>query len=340
MSEGGKTVKDSISEKLSAITSKVDNYIFSLLEDRKPKVLYEASRHIFHAGGKRLRPYLALKSCELVGGDPGLALPFAAGLEILHNFTLIHDDIMDNDPIRRGAPTIHAKWGVPVAIASGDLLFAKVYQAMYASYFDGSLPCDRVLESMKAVTEATIGICEGQVLDVSFPDTRDVSPEDYIIMVGGKTSALFKACAEIGAIVGGANKEDVERLGSFAWDAGIAFQIVDDILGATGDEETLGKPVGSDLREGKKTLIIVHALENASPGEKKAILKVLGDENADPRDIEAANEALVSTGAIDYAKRRAGEYIRSSKESLEAFPDIQARRDLLELIDYFSSRDY
>ncbi len=334
------TVKDSISEKLVASASKVDDYILSLLEDRKPKVLYEASRYIFHAGGKRLRPYLVMKSCELVGGNPSLALPFAAGLEILHNFTLIHDDIMDNDPIRRGAPTIHAKWGVPVAIASGDLLFAKVSQAMYAAYFDGSLPGDKELESIQAVTDATISICEGQVLDVSFPDTRDVSPEDYIIMVGGKTSALFKACAEIGAIVGGANKVDVERLGSFAWDAGIAFQIVDDILGATADEETLGKPVGSDLREGKKTLIIVYALKNASPGERKAILNALGDENADPRDIEAANEALVSIGAIDYAKRRAEEYVKSSKENLEAFPDVQARRDLLELIDYFSSRDY
>jgi geranylgeranyl diphosphate synthase type I len=275
-----------------------------------------------------------------VGGDPSLALPFAAGLEILHSFTLIHDDIMDNDTIRRGSPTIHSKWGVPLGIASGDLLFAKVYQAMYAPYFDGSLPGDRVLESIKAVTEATISICEGQVLDVSFPDTRDISPEDYIFMVGGKTSALFKACAEIGAIVGGANKEDVERLGSFAWDAGLAFQIVDDVLGATGDEETLGKPVGSDFREGKKTLLVVHALENASPSEKNAILKVLGEGNADPRDIEAAKEALASTGAIDYAKGKAAEYVRSSKESLEAFPDVQPRRDLLGLIDYFSSRDY
>jgi geranylgeranyl diphosphate synthase type I len=334
------TVKDSISEKLIASASKVDKYIFSLLEDRKPVVLYEASKHIFHAGGKRLRPYLVLKSCELVGGDPSLAVPFAAGLEILHTFTLVHDDIMDNDSIRRGTPTIHSKWGVPVAIASGDLLFAKVYQAMYAPYFDGSLLCDRVLESMKAVTDATISICEGQVLDVSFPDTMDVSPEDYLIMVGGKTSALFKACAEVGAIVGGADNGDVERLGSFAWDAGIAFQIVDDILGATADEETLGKPVGSDLREGKKTLIVVHALEKASPNEKNAILKVLGDGNAGPRDIISANEALVSTGAIGYAKKRAAEYVRSSKESLECFPDVQARRDLLELIDYFSSRDH
>jgi geranylgeranyl diphosphate synthase type I len=333
------TFKDSISVKLTANASKVDEYINSLLEDRKPVVLYEASRHIFHAGGKRLRPYLVLKTCDLVGGDPDKALTFAAGMEVLHNFTLIHDDIMDNDPIRRGSPTIHDKFGIPVAIASGDLLFAKVYQAMYAPYFEGSLPGDRVLEAIRAVTDATISICEGQVLDISFPDTSEVSLEDYLLMVGGKTSALFKACAEIGAIVGGANKGDVERLGSFAWDAGIAFQIVDDILGATADEETLGKPVGSDLREGKKTLIVVHALDKASQNEKSAILKVLGDGNADPQDIKAANEALISTGAIDYAKRRAEEYVITSKESLKAFPDVQARRDLFQLIEYFTSRD-
>jgi geranylgeranyl diphosphate synthase type I len=275
-----------------------------------------------------------------VGGDPDLAIPFAAGLEILHNFTLIHDDIMDNDSIRRGTSTVHSKWGVNMAIASGDLLFAKVYQAMYASYLDGSLSCSRVLESIKTVTEATISLCEGQVLDISFPDTRDVSQEDYIFMVEGKTSALFKACAEIGAIVGGADRESIKALGSFAWDAGIAFQIVDDILGALANEETLGKPVGSDLKEGKKTLIVVYALENTSPREKEVILKVLGDENADPRDIEGASEVLVSSGSIDYAKRRAMMYVRSSKDSLGAFPDVQARRDLLELVEYFSSRDY
>ena len=332
------TVKDSISEKLFASASKVDDYIFELLEDRKPKVLYEASRHIFHAGGKRLRPYLVLKSCELVGGNPSLALPFAAGLEILHNFTLIHDDIMDNDPIRRGAPSIHAKWGVPVAIASGDLLFAKVYQALYASYFDGSLPGDRVLESMKAVTEATISICEGQVLDVSFPDMSDISPDDYIFMVGGKTSTLFKACAEIGAIVGGANKEDVERLGSFAWDAGIAFQIVDDILGVTADKETLGKPVGSDLREGKKTLIVVHALENSTSVDRDTILKVLGKDDSAPIDIEAAIKVLVDLGSIEYAKKIAWEYAGNSKVMLEFFPESEAKRSLLEMLEYFMRR--
>jgi len=340
VSEGIKTGKDSITEKLIANASKVDSYIFDILEVRKPDVLYEASRYIFQAGGKRLRPFLALKACELVGGDPDSAIPFAAGLEILHNFTLIHDDIMDNDSIRRGAPTVHAKWGVPVAIASGDLLFAKVYQAMYDSYVDGSLPGAQVLESIKTVTEATISLCEGQVLDVSFPDTQDVSQEDYIFMVGGKTAALFKACAEVGAIVGGADSEGVKKLGSFAWDAGIAFQIVDDVLGVTADEKVLGKPVGSDLREGKKTLIVAYALENASPNERKAVLRALGDKAANPEDIKAASEALVSSGAIDYAKRKAAEYVGSSKDNLGTFPDVQARRDLLELVEYFSSRDY
>ncbi|MDP6458755.1 MAG: polyprenyl synthetase family protein [Candidatus Bathyarchaeota archaeon] len=319
---------------------KVDDYIFNLLEDRKPVVLYEASRHLFHAGGKRLRPYLVLKSCELVDGNPCLALPFAAGLEILHNFTLIHDDIMDNDSFRRGNPTIHSKWGVPMAIASGDLLFAKVYQAMYAPYFDGSLPSESVLKSIKAVTDATISICEGQVLDISFPDTRDVSPQDYILMVGGKTSALFSACAKIGAIVGGANRREVKMLASFAWDAGIAFQIVDDILGVTANDTTLGKPIGSDLREGKKTLIVVYALKNTASREKENLLRVLGDQNADSQDIDAAIETLRSSGAINYAKKKAADYVKSSKESLKVFPDIQARQDLLELVDYFSSRDY
>jgi len=245
---------------------------------------------------------------------------------------------MDNDPIRRGAPSIHAKWGVPVAIASGDLLFSKVYQAMYASYFDGSMPGDRVLESMKAMTEATISICEGQVLDISFPEMNDVTPNDYIFMVGGKTSALFKACAEIGAIVGGANKEEVERLGSFAWDAGIAFQIVDDILGVTADEGTLGKPVGSDLREGKKTLIVVHALEYSTSVDRDTILKVLGKDDSTPIEIEAAIKVLDDLGSIEYAKKIACEYAGNSKAMLELFPESEAKRNLLEMLEYFMRR--
>ena len=334
------TLNDAISEKLRVNASRVNDYIYSLLEPRKPEVLYEASKHIFQAGGKRLRPYLVMNSCEAVGGDPDVALPFAAALEVLHNFTLVHDDIMDNDSLRRGAPTVHIEWGVPIAIAAGDLLFAKVYEAMYHPYLDGVLTGLSVMKCISKVTEATIAICEGQVLDVSYPDTKDVTEDDYIFMVGAKTSALFKACAEIGAIAGGADDDQIERLGSFAWDAGIAFQIADDILGATASEETLGKPVGSDLREGKKTLIIIHALNKATTGDREAILRVMGKDDPSPIDMETAIEALENIGSIDYAKKIAEEHSNNARAMLEPFPETEAKRNLLEMLEYFTSRSY
>ena len=334
------TLNSTINDKLKANAVRVDLFIDGLLEPGKPEALYEASKHLIDAGGKRLRPYLVMKSCELVGGDPESAVPFAAAMEVLHNFTLIHDDIMDNDSLRRGAPTVHALWGEAMAIASGDFLFAKVYQAMVEPAVRGTLPFDKVVDCVKRVTEATIDICEGQALDISYPNAREVATEDYIFMVGGKTSALFRACAEVGAIMGGGNPDEVARLGAFAWNAGIAFQIVDDVLGVTSEEETLGKPVWSDLREGKKTLIVIHALERASPAEKAAIGKVLGVNDAAASDIATAIEALRSTGGIDYAKSRAREYTENARANIAEFPESQAKRDLLELVEFFTERAY
>jgi len=329
---------DPIRMKLKQSAAKIDGFIEEQLKPRRPEVLYEAARHLIEAGGKRLRPYLVLRSCEVVGGDADVAVPFAAALEILHNFTLIHDDIMDNDELRRGVPTVHARWGIPIAIAGGDLLFAKVYEVMTGAA--GALSCDSVRDCIERVTEAAISICEGQVLDTSFPSLSDVSEEDYYAMIGGKTAALFNACSEVGAIVGGGGPEEVERLGGFAWNAGIAFQLVDDYLGATADEETLGKPVGSDLREGKKTLIIIHALGHASAEEREKIERVLGAEDASPGDVEVANGLLKSLGSLDYALESARRYAERAKGLLEPFPDSEAKRDLLELVDYFMERIY
>lgn len=331
---------DSVTQKLKVNAEKVEDFIDEILEPRKPEILYEASRHLITAGGKWLRPYLVMKTCELVGGEPDIAVPYAAALEILHNFTLIHDDIMDNDSIRRGVQTVHTRWGVPIAIASGDLLFAKVYEAMYRPYFRGELPSDRVVACIERVTHAAIAICEGQVLDILYPNISEVSEEDYALMVGSKTSAMFKACAEVGVIVGGGDQDQVERVGSFAYDAGIAFQIVDDVLGATADEKTLGKPVGSDLREGKKTLFIIHALKNSSPKGKAAILKVLGSESASSSDVEAAKKILLDSGSIDYAKETAGKYAGRARAMLDAFSDSMAKGDLLEMVDYFMTRKH
>ena len=330
---------DAIKKKLVESAKLVDLFIDEILTPRRPEVLYDASRHLVLAGGKRLRPFLTLKACEAVGGNPEDVIPFAAALEILHNFTLVHDDVMDNDPVRRGAPTVHTKWGVPIAICAGDLLFAKVFETMTA-YAPKGVSAKRVNTCIEKATKAAIEICEGQVLDVSFPNTSDVSEEDYIAMVGGKTSALFRACAEVGGIVGGGKTRQVNALGKFAWDAGIAFQLMDDYLGATGDEKTLGKPVGSDIREGKKTLIIIHALRKAKPKQRERLLAVLGNHSATRQEIDEIHGLLRDIGSIDYALAKANRYIATSKRRFDALPDSEAKKDLFDLIDYFTNRKY
>jgi len=330
---------DAIMKKLVESTKPVDSFIDEILTPRRPKVLYEASRHLILAGGKRLRPFLTMKACEAVGGNPADAIPFAAAFEILHNFTLVHDDVMDNDPLRRGAPTVHTKWGIPMAILAGDLLFAKVYEAMTV-HAPNSLSPRRVKTCIEKTTEATIELCEGQVLDVSFPNTIDVSEEDYIAMVGDKTSALFRACAEVGAIVGGGKTRQVNALGKFAYEAGIAFQIMDDYLGATADEKTLGKPVGNDIREGKKTLIMIHALRKAKPKQREKILGVLGKHDATPVEIADVNKMLIEIGSLEYALKKGDKYIALAKRRFDALPNTQAKKDLFALVDYFTARKY
>jgi geranylgeranyl diphosphate synthase type I len=330
---------DAIKRKLFDCAKPVDSFIDEILNPRRPEVLYDASRHLVMAGGKRLRPFLTVKSCEAVGGDATDVIPFAAALEMLHNFTLVHDDVMDNDSMRRGAPTVHMKWGVSMAIAAGDLLFAKVFEAM-TTYAPMDLNAKRVKACVERAAKAAIEISEGQVLDISFPSTSDITEEDYITMVGGKTSALFKACAEIGAIVGGGKTRQVKALGKFAWDAGIAFQIMDDYLGATADEKTLGKPVGSDLREGKKTLIILHALRKAKQLQKEKIVDVLGNHSATKQEIEETNQLLREIGSIDYTLKKADRYITTAKKHLDTLHDSPAKYDLSALVDYFTNRQY
>ena len=330
---------DAIKKKLTESAKPVDAFIDEVLTPRRPEALYEASRHLVLAGGKRLRPFLTMKACEAVGGDPKDAIPYAAALEILHNFTLVHDDVMDNDPVRRGAPTVHTRWGVPMAICAGDLLFAKVFETMTIHAPKG-LSAKRVNLCIAKATEATIELCEGQVLDVSFPSMGDVTEEDYITMVGGKTGALFRACAEVGAIVGGGKTRQVRALGKFAYEAGVAFQLMDDYLGTTADENTLGKPVGSDIREGKKTLIILHALRRAKPKQREKILAVLGKHSATKQEIEETHKLLGEIGSIDYTLKKSDKYIASAKRRFDALPDTPAKRDLFDLVDYFTARRY
>lgn len=330
---------DVIKSKLEETSKKVDGYIQSLLMTGEPKQLYDAARHLLDSGGKRIRPYILIKSCELVGGDPSHAIPFAAAVETLHNFTLIHDDIMDNDRLRRGSPTVHVKWGVPIAITSGDLLFAKTYESILKSRNNIMLIPNRFIDCIERITMATISICEGQAMDLSFPNFN-VNEADYIRMIDGKTASLFKACAEIGGIVGGGEQAEIRVLGEFAWNAGITFQLMDDYLGLIGEEKTLGKPIGSDIREGKKTLIIIHALSQASPDERERIRQILGNPHASKKDVENFITLIKNLGSLEYVKNVAEKYANEAGSKLSYFAESEAKHDLSDIIRFFLDRVY
>ena len=319
--------------------SHVDSFMLRMLRGEGHESvleLYRASRHLIEAGGKRRRPFLVLKSCEAVGGREEDALPAAAAVELLHTFTLIHDDIMDRDEVRRGVPTVHVRWGLDTAIMAGDLLFAKVFQSLSQT----GVPPERVVEAVGILAEAAVEICEGQAMDMAFERLEEVSEDEYIRMVSKKTAALMRASAMCGALCGGGSRRQVEELGRYGLNAGIAFQIVDDVLGVVADERRLGKPVGSDLREGKKTIVLMHALKNASEEGRRRILSVLGRRDAPKSELEEAVEAMVEAGSIEYARKLASEYAERAKEALKELPETKARRMLAELVDFFVARTY
>ena len=308
-------------------------------ESIEPEVLAKATRHLLEAGGKRLRPCLTLIACEAVGGKAEDAIETAAALELLHTFTLIHDDIMDKDEFRRNVKTVHTVWGEPVAIIAGDALFAKVFEAVAANARRLKLPANRVVELFDTVSKASFEICQGQALDMLFEERKDIGEKEYLKMVSGKTGALIEASTKIGALLGRGKPEQVRALAEYGRLIGIAFQIHDDVLGVVGEEKKFGKPIGSDIREGKRTLIIVRALETA-PSSRKKIASVLGKRKASKAEIKTAIKMLKDTGAIDHATKKARELVAKAKSRLDVLPDSKAKRFLLELADFTVEREF
>ena len=318
------------------VERKLDEF---LPEGTEPRVLTLASRHLLRAGGKRLRPVLALVACEAVGGKAGDALEAAAALELLHTFTLIHDDIMDRDDFRRNVRTVHKVWGESMAIIAGDALFAKVFEAVAANARRRRLPPGRTAELFDIFSRASFEICQGQAMDVSFEGRARVSESEYMEMVGKKTGALMEASARVGALLGGGKPKEVEALARYGRLMGMAFQIRDDVLGVAGEQKKFGKPVGSDIQKGKRTLIVVRALRTASREDRAELMRTLGNEGASRAQVEGAISILRRTGAIDYAARRARELVEEAKSELGVLRDSRAKRFLLELADFTVGRE-
>lgn len=323
-----------VMEILKAYAEEIDVVIDDSLSKLEPESLYESSEYLIKAGGKKFRPALTLLSCQAVGGKPEKALKAAAAIELTHAFSLIHDDIMDNDDTRRGKPAVHKVWGEPLAILAGDSLFAKSFELLSQSAED-NIAYERVVDALQVLTNSCINICEGQALDMAFEDTFNVTKDEYMNMIYKKTGDLITASTTIGAIMGGASSNEIQALRTYGKQIGLAFQIQDDYIDLTGDE-SIGKPVGSDLVEGKKTLMVVYALEKANKEDHDRLVELL--EANDESIIPEAMEILEKYGAINYARSKAYDCVIESKQALSILPDSDAKDALFKLADFVFTR--
>ncbi len=301
------------------------------MDSQNPPTLYQPVRYVLEAEGKRIRPILLLLSCRVVGGEVQGAWDAAAAIELLHNFTLVHDDIMDQDEVRRGRPTVHKKWNPGIAILAGDGLFALAYRSLLRTN------SPHLAEIAKIFTDGILAICEGQALDLEFEGNR-VGLADYMDMIERKTARLLQSAAQIGALIGNADPKQVAAVGQFGRNLGLAFQIQDDLLDVISDEVTLGKTRGSDLRQKKQTYLVVHALSHADAATRDHLNRLLSRANLSSGLIAEFREILEKSGALQAASTAVSDYMARAKESLGELALSGPGRDLLRLLDYISTR--
>jgi len=303
--------------------------------------LREGCRYALQGGGKRVRPGLLVLACEAVGGRAAAALDAAAAIEIMHNFTLVHDDIMDNADSRRGRPTVHRAWSVNDALLVGDVLVGTSYEALLG-------PRGASRSALGAVlTRALLDVCEGQALDLEFERRTDVTVKEYFRMIEKKTGALLAGAAELGALVGGGRRPQVAALRKFGMRLGVAFQVQDDLLDVVGDPAGFGKTIGGDILEGKRTYLLLTAAGKAAGSDRDLIARVLAREGA-PGSWKSADGAVTAggrafvedvrgayerCGAIDDARGVVRRTTRGALRELDRLPRSAAREMLRWLAD-------
>ena len=322
-------VKEVLGNYSGDITKTIEDELSTITPDN----LAEASVYLTRAGGKMLRPSLTLITAEAVGGKRDNALKSAAAIELIHTFSLIHDDIMDQDDMRRGMPSVHKVWGDDVAILAGDTLFSKAFEIIIGTEGTSSEQNNRALAT---VADACVKICEGQALDMGFEDRFDVTQDEYMEMIFKKTGALIAAATKAGAIMGGASDEVIDAMYEYGRLIGLAFQIQDDYLDLASDEETLGKPIGSDIGKGKMTIIAIRVLIDDESG---SLLEILKAENNTQSEIDEAIDILTNCGAIEYARNLAQESVVQAKEVLEILDDSLSKQILSDIADFVLERN-
>jgi geranylgeranyl diphosphate synthase type I len=341
--------QQAVGEAIANRRALVNDAIDEDLPPATPAELYDASRYLLKAGGKRLRPTILLLVAESLADVESLSTDYrsfpaadgtevdvltaAVSIEIIQSFTLIHDDIMDDDDVRRGVEAVHRKFGLSTAILAGDTLYSKAFENMLAT----GASAERSVRALSKLAATCTEICEGQSLDIGFEGRPHVTPGEYLEMVELKTAVLYAAAAAIPAILLGYD-DAVEPLYGYGLDVGRAFQIQDDLLDLTTPTETLGKQRGSDLVEGKQTLITVHARDSGV--DVDGLVDATSTEAVTEAEIDEAVATLEAAGSIEYARETAREFVVSGKERLEVLPDNEPRRLLEGIADYLIEREY
>ena len=299
----------------------VNDYLEQLPYDRRPASLYEPIRYVLSMGGKRIRPVLMLLSYNLFKEDPKTILMPACALETYHNYTLLHDDLMDNADLRRGHETVHKKWNANTAILSGDSMLVLAYQRMQ------QCSSDKMAEVLALFTETALEIGEGQEYDMAFEHRDDVSEEEYIEMIRLKTSVLLACALKIGAILAGASKEDADNLYRFGEQIGLAFQLQDDFLDVYGDTRVFGKAIGGDITSNKKTFMLINALNHANEEQRRQLESWIGATEFDRDEKVAAVTRLYNEIGIDrMAQDKIAYYFEQSRKYLQAVSVDESRK--------------
>jgi len=317
---------------------RVDDILAYSIDKKEPRSLYDPLKYVLEGGGKRIRPMMVIFSCEAVGGKPEDALNAAAALELLHNFTLVHDDIMDNADRRRGRKTIHKKWNDNVAILSGDHLIGLAYKYLLKT------KSGRLNEIVKSFTEGIIEVCEGQSFDQEFEVRKDVTLDEYLKMISKKTAKMLETSAIVGALIGNGNGELVENIRKYAANIGLAFQILDDLLDIMGNESQLGKKIGGDLVEGKKTYLLLKACEVINDKKDKEKIESIIINNGlgkthDDKIIEIKN-IYEKYGVINSAQKEIEKYTMLADRHLNTLPAGEAKERLKWFSKMLMSRSF
>ncbi|MEK6981592.1 MAG: polyprenyl synthetase family protein [Candidatus Micrarchaeota archaeon] len=303
----------------------------------EPKEVYGMLLEYIKRGGKRIRPLLAILCNKVCNGDPKKIIKAAAIIELFHNFTLIHDDICDNSEFRRGKPTLHIEYGLPIALNSGDALYTLIWQKI--THLDLEPAKLQEVQKMYALTFKKVVEGQGRELDWHQNNKFSISESEYISMIDGKTTELMAFSCELGAFLANSSQKEREALKTYGQNIGKAFQIQDDILNVTGNFEKYKKEIGGDITEGKRTLMVIYTLEKTTNDESKRLKEILQSRKAGEKEIRYVIELFKKYGSIERADKKARDLIESAKKNLDVLNTSHAKQVLIDLTNYMTSRE-